>query len=340
MTDTKKKASVLVPCRNEVSHIEKCVRHIFSFDSPEGGFELIVIDGMSTDGTRSILSGLKDKYQDLIVIDNPKRIVPHAMNLGIHSARGEYIVRADVRCIHPKSYLKQLISLSEETGAENVGGILEASGSTYIQKCIAAAYKSPIAVGRALGNRGNGIQEVDDVYGGCFRREFLLKIGMYDEDMVRNQDDELSFRIRKFGGRIIQDSGVKIKYFPRRHFHHLFKQFLQYGYWKVPVIKRHPKQASWRHLLPTGFILGFLGLGIASFISKEAFSVFLLYTAIYSFSIAVESLRIIINDNIKLWPGVIASLFFIHAGYGIGFGVSLIEQLFNIQRKGFESLSR
>ncbi len=115
------KVSVLIPCRNEAGNIEACIRNVFDFEPPEGGFEVIVIDGMSDDGTREILSGLKRQYQGLRVIDNPQRTVPHAMNLGIELARGEYIIRTDVRCVHPRTYLKDLIKLSEETGADNVG---------------------------------------------------------------------------------------------------------------------------------------------------------------------------------------------------------------------------
>ena len=336
----KKKVSVIVPCRNESLHIKKCVEHICSFDPPPGGFEVIVVDGMSNDGTRDILPALREEYPDLILIDNPEKTVPHAMNLGIHRATGEYIVRTDVRCIHPKSYLKDLISLSEETGGDNVGGTLEAAGSTYVQESIAAAYKSPLAAGRALGNRGILTREVDTVYGGCFRRELLLKVGMYDEEMTRNQDDELSFRIRKYGGRILQSGDIRIKYFPRKHYHQLFKQFLQYGYWKVPVIKRHPKQASWRHVMPSLFIFGLLGLGIASFFSDIAFRGFLLYCGIYLLSLSLEGLRITLPDNARLCPGVIASLITIHAGYGTGLGISFIGHLAGVRINGFKSLSR
>ncbi len=117
-----KKVSVLIPCRNEARSIEKCIQSVYYFDPPPGGFEVIVIDGMSNDGTREILSRLQSQFPELVVIDNPRKIVPAAMNLGIQRAIGEYIVRADARCIHPPSYLCDLIELSERTRADNVGG--------------------------------------------------------------------------------------------------------------------------------------------------------------------------------------------------------------------------
>lgn len=147
---------------------------------------MIVIDGMSDDGTREILQQLQKRYPNLILIDNPERFVSHGMNLGTQHAIGEYIVRADVRCLHPPTYLLDLLALSKRSGADNVGGVLiPISEDRYIPKSIRLAYKSPIAMGGALRDRGDFEGETDTVYGGCFLKETLLKIGMYDEQMVR-----------------------------------------------------------------------------------------------------------------------------------------------------------
>ncbi len=336
-----KKVSVLIPCRNEVQYIESCIRNIYNFDSLDGGFEVIVIDGMSDDGTRDVISRLREQYPALIVIDNPKKTVPHAMNLGIQQAKGEYIVRTDVRCIYPKTYLFDLIRLSERTGADNVGGVLvPIPGNSYISRSIAFAYKSPIAMGGALRERGEFFGETDTVHGGCFKRERLLEIGMYDEEMVRNQDDELSFRLRKKGGKIIQDSRIKVKYYPRNKYWHLFKQFLQYGYWKVAVIKKHPRQASLRHFLPSILVLGFIMLSIAASFNKYAFWGLIVYASGYFLSLSFESLRLAYKNSIKLLPGIFTAIFLIHIGFGIGFIISLTCRFFRIKPKWFESLSR
>ena len=178
MKKNKKKISVLIPCRNEVNNIKNCLKSILAFEPPKGGFEVIVIDGLSDDGTRDVLTKLKKKFPILIIADNPQRTVSYAMNIGIRLAKGEYIVRADVRCIHPKTYLVDLISLSEETAADNVGGILIPVGKSYLQKGIAAAYKSKISMGSALRKRASFHGETDAVYGGCFKRRRLIEIGM------------------------------------------------------------------------------------------------------------------------------------------------------------------
>lgn len=339
MDNEKITVSVIIPCRNEVLYIEKCLENIFSFDPPSGGFEVLVIDGMSDDGTLKILGKLKERYPDLTILSNPKRTVPHAMNTGILHARGEYIVRADVRCVHPRNYLTSLIGLCESTVADNVGGILDAVGNTYIQKSIATAYRSPIAVGGALRRRENFKGESDDVYGGCFRRERLLSLGMYDESMTRNQDDELSFRLRKAGGKIIQSGAIRIQYFPRSRFGQLFKQFLQYGYWKIPVIRKHPAQASWRHFAPALLVLGFIGLVAASFFFSAAVLALSFYGGLYLFSLFFESLRITWKDRVGLLPGVITAIGCMHLGFGIGFILGL-SQLWNHRNSWFETLSR
>ena len=341
MSSQSPQISVLIPCRNEAKHIEQCLANIYGFEPPPEGFEVIVIDGMSTDGTRDILSRLQKRYPNLIVLDNVRRTVPYGMNMGMQHAKGEYIVRADVRCIHPRSYLCDLLELSKRTGADNVGGVLvPVSGETYVQKSIALAYKSRIAMGGALRDRGDFVGETDTVYGGCFKRQRLLEIGMYDEEMVRNQDDELSFRLRERGGKIIQDGRIKVRYWPRRFYWQLFKQFLQYGYWKIPVIKKHPQQASPRHFLPAGLVLGLTALAVASFADWRSLLGLAIYSGSYLFSVGLESFRLLRKGSLWLWPGVLASIILIHISFGIGFIVSLICRCVKIKPKYFETLSR
>ena len=336
-----KRVSVLIPCRNEARHIERCLQDVCTCDAPDGGFEVIVVDGLSNDGTPEVLSRMKCKWPQLRVVDNPGRIVPRGMNLGILEARGEYIIRADVRCTHPKSYLRDLIALSERTGADNVGGVLvPVSEGSYAQKSIVLAYKSRIAMGGALRDRGDFCGETDTVYGGCFKRKRLLEIGMYDEGMVRNQDDELSFRLRKSGGKIVQDGSIKVYYYPRSSFRQLFKQFMQYGYWKVVVVKKHPQQASARHLLPAALVSGFVVLPVLASVYSFALAALGIYTAAYSVSVGIESLRLASKASIKLWPGAFAAIVIIHVGFGIGFMVNLVCRLIGIKPKWFESLSR
>ena len=300
-----------------------------------------MIDGMSNDGTFDILSQLKNRFPDLIIINNPDKIVPRAMNLGIQKAKGEYIVRADVRCIHPKGYLCDLIELSERTGADNVGGVLVPEfGNGYTQNAIALAYKSRIAMGGALRDRGDFIGETDTVYGGCFKRKRLLEVGMYDEEMVRNQDDELSFRLRERGGKIIQDGRIKIPYQTRNSYWNLFKQFMQYGYWKVSVIKKHPQQASLRHILPAVLVLSFVTLGLFIPFTIYGLYGFLIFSGSYFLAVGLFSIKSAYRRSLKLLPGLIFAISLIHISFGIGFIIGSIFRSFRLKLKWFETLSR
>ena len=340
MDHGRKKVSILIPCRNEVHYISRCVKNVYDFEPPEGGFEVIVMDGLSNDGTREVLMDLRREHQDLIIVENPGRTVPYAMNAGVRRATGEFIIRADVRCIHPKNYIRDLVALSEKTGADNVGGVLVPMGGTYVQNSIAAAYKSPIGMGGALRDRGDFIGEAGAVYGGCFRRERLLEIGMYDEDMVRNQDDELSFRLRKSGGKVIQSGQIKVRYFPRTRLLHLFKQFLQYGYWKVRILRKHPGQASLRHLAPALLVLGMAGLGLGALVHPEVRCGLVFWGGSYALAISLEAFRLSSKFCLRLFPGIAASIASIHMGYGIGFILGILNGFIGHKSKWFETLSR
>ncbi len=164
---------------------------------------------------------------------------------------------------------------------------------------------------------------------------------MYDEEMVRNQDDELSFRLRKAGGRVIQSGSIKVEYFPRKRFTQLFKQFLQYGYWKVSVLKKHPAQASWRHYAPAILISGFSGLFLATLFNIHLLPGLLFYTGGYLLSVSAESLRLTYQKrDIDLWPGVVTAIVVIHTGFGLGFIAGIVCRLLSLKPRYFESLSR
>jgi glycosyltransferase involved in cell wall biosynthesis len=333
--------SILVPCRNEARAIERCIENLYAFASPEGGFEVIVIDGMSDDGTREILQTLQQRYSNLTVLDNPARFVSSGMNLGIAQALGEYIVRADVRCLHPPTYLLDLLALHQKTGADNVGGVLiPISEDRYIPKSIRLSYKSKIAMGGALRDRGDFEGETDTVYGGCFKKETLLKIGLYDCEMVRNQDDELSFRLRKAGGKIIQSGRIKVQYAPRGTYSQLYKQFSQYGYWKVAVIQKHPNQASLRHFLPLGLVVGFITLSASVPFCTGSALWLIGYTAFYLLAIFGESVRISAQYGMVFAPGIGVAIFLIHIGFGLGFFFGILNRLMKRTPAYFKTLSR
>lgn len=209
----------------------------------------------SPSGLRSHPSSLSR----LRLISNPGRITPTGLNAAIRGAQGDIIIRMDAHTEYAADYVRQCVEVLETTGADNVGGPAQTKAETYMEKVVAAAYHSPFSVGGARFHNVNYEGWVDTVTYGCWRRETFERFGYFDEELVRNQDDEHNLRILRGGGKIYQSPKIQSWYRPRGSLTALFKQYMQYGYWKVRVIQKHKLPASWRHLVPGAFVLS-LGL--------------------------------------------------------------------------------
>jgi succinoglycan biosynthesis protein ExoA len=243
--------SVIVPCRNEAGHLQAFLQHLQAQQLPPGlQAEFIVADGDSDDGTRERLQAAAASDSRLRVIDNPARIVSTGLNRATAAAQGEVVVRMDVHTQYAPDYLAQCVQVLAETGADCVGGAWRPVGDGPI----ARAFRSRFGSGGAASRRAHFSGEVDTVYLGAWRRETLLALGGFDENLVRNQDDELNLRIRRSGGRVWQDPRIVSHYTPRESYAALARQFHQYGYWKVAVIRKHRLPASPRHLVPFAFV--------------------------------------------------------------------------------------
>ncbi|MBA4147182.1 MAG: glycosyltransferase family 2 protein [Verrucomicrobia bacterium] len=316
--------SVVIPVYNEEPFIHRCLEAVLKQDYPIDKLEIIIADGMSNDRTREIVALFQSRHSNIRLIDNPKRIVPTGLNRAIASAQGEIIVRLDGHCEYPKDYVRRVVELRQQTGADNIGGVLVPVGKNYVQRAVAAAYYSRVGLGGAALKASAGaetIREVDAVHGGCWRRERLLEVGGFDEEMVRNQDDELSFRLRKTNGKIFQCLSLRVVYHVRASFEKLFLQFVQYGFWKVHVIRRHPRQASLRHVAPAGFVLALTTLAMLSLLYPTALLCFLVLAGVYLTTLTVASLMQM-RGEIKQIPGVVIALICMHIGYGFGFVLS------------------
>jgi glycosyltransferase involved in cell wall biosynthesis/SAM-dependent methyltransferase len=319
MHDTPSLVSVIVPCRNEEDHIEDCVESILAQELPPESFEIIVADGMSDDRTRDILKQLAAAEPRLHIVDNPGQIVSTGLNAAIEAAQGSVIVRMDAHTEYAPDYLRQCLAVFEETGAENVGGPARTTSTGYVQAAICAAYHSPFAVGGARFHDEEYEGYVDTVTYGCWPREVFDRIGRFDENLVRNQDDEFNLRLTRAGGRIWQSPRIKSWYRPRASLRALFSQYMQYGYWKVPVIQKHRIPASIRHLAPGGFVLSLLVLAVASAWSPLAAWCWIALIGSYGVCNLVASFLTAAQAGWKLillLPLVFACY---HFGYGYGF---------------------
>lgn len=264
MNDSLPTVSIIIPCRNEKDHIEACMRSIFAQEPPAGDFEIIIADGMSDDGTRDILTQLAAENPRLRIIDNPGRIVSTGLNTAIRTAQGKIILRMDVHTEYAPDYVRQCLAVLQETRADNVGGPWVAEGKEYVSRVIAAAFRSPFTSGGARGHDPGYEGVLDTVYLGCWPREVFDRIGLFDEELVRNQDDEFNLRLVRAGGTIWQSPRIKSWYRPRGSLRVLFRQYMQYGYWKVRVIRKHKRPASVRHLIPGCFVFSLFALSLAT----------------------------------------------------------------------------
>ena len=311
--------TVVVPCRNERREIESAVQSILSQESPPGGFEVIVADGMSDDGTRSILSKLSGENYQLRIVDNPAGIVPTALNNAIRQARGNIIIRMDAHTTYAPDYIRRCVEVLTETAADNVGGPWVARGKGRVGRAISAAFGSPFCAGGARGHDPNYSGPVDTVYLGCWRREVFKKIGSFDEELVRNQDDEFNLRLTRAGGKIWQSSKIKSWYTPRDSVAALFRQYVQYGYWKVRVIQKHKAPASFRHLVPGTFVLLIIILPLIGLAWSPGHWMWLGLLGAYAVCNTMVSLVTASGKNKKLFPLLMIVFAVFHFAYGYGF---------------------
>jgi glycosyltransferase involved in cell wall biosynthesis len=311
--------SVVVPCRNEKAHIEACILSILAQQPPPGGFEIIIADGMSDDGTREILQKLAAKDQRVKVVDNVDQTTARGMNAAIRNARGQYIAIMGAHNEYAPDYLRTSLEVLQSSGADNVGGSMSCRGESRLQQAIAAAHHSPFSVGGARWHDVEYEGPADTVFGGFYRREIFEKIGLFDEALIRNQDDELNLRLTRAGGKIWQSPRIKSWYCPRGNLSDLFRQYRQYGYWKVRVVQKHPRPASLRHLVPGGFVLSVIALPLLAVVYVPLFFVWVALVGLYLLCNAVASTLASKRHGWKhllFLPLVFACY---HFGYGLGF---------------------
>ncbi|MBH9551223.1 glycosyltransferase family 2 protein [Inhella gelatinilytica] len=250
--------SVIVPCRNERAHIEAFCASLFAQQLPAGwSLEAVIADGQSDDGTAQWLA--EHAGERLKVIDNPGRIVSTGLNHALSIARGEVIVRMDVHSVYAPDYVAECIAALARTGADNVGGAWCAQGQGALQRAIGAVFQSRWLSGGARSRVLDFEGEVDTVYLGAWPRASFERFGAFDENLVRNQDDEHNLRIKKAGGRVWQSARIRSHYTPRAALSALARQYLQYGYWKAFVMRKHGQAASARHVLPALGLTAVLG---------------------------------------------------------------------------------
>jgi glycosyltransferase involved in cell wall biosynthesis len=317
--------SILIPVRNEAKYIERCLNGVLKQDYPWELMEILIADGMSTDRTRRIILDYMIDDSRIKMIDNPEGIVPTGLNRLINVTKGSVLIRVDGHCFIDTDYVSSCVSYLQDSQVDGVGGMMQSVGEDHVSKTIALAMSSRFGVGGSFRTETEETKQIDTVPFPAYRWETIEKVGLYDEELVRNQDDEYNFRIRNNGGKIVLASDIKSTYFGRGSLKKLWRQYFQYGFWKVRVLQKHPRQMSLRHFIPFAFILSLVGAILLAVIWHWARVLPVIFFSSYLFANLTASLGISRKKGWTHFPLLPLCFILIHFGYGIGFLVGLIK---------------
>ncbi|MGZ4035679.1 MAG: glycosyltransferase family 2 protein [Bacteroidia bacterium] len=328
---TKPIVSVIIPCRNEVKYIKACLDAVLNNDYGIENIEIIIVDGISNDGSRECIREEIAKNNRIKLIDNKDQITPFAFNLGIQNATGDYIFIVGARQLIAKNYISTCVEiLNSNKDIACVGGKVENIYENAASKLIASAMSSSFGVG--VGNFRIKEEDcfVDTVGTPAYRRSIFDEVGLFDEELVRNQDDEFNFRLIKRGDKIFFTGKTGLKYFVRANFKNLYRQYFQYGYWKVYVNRKHKTITTIRQLVPAFFVLflftGFVLSCLNFYITILYLSTLLLYFVFAFVAAAAKADKI--SDIFK----IIYTFLILHFSYGSGY-LKGIFQFIILKRK-------
>lgn len=326
--------SIILPIRNEARYMQRCLDAVAVQDYPRDKIQVLVVDGMSDDGTRDIVRQSLERWNNQSLeltigqmIDNPERIVPTALNRGIRAARGDIIIRVDGHAVIATDYVRRCVEVLKKVNADCVGGPIRTIGETAVAKAIAIAQSSPFGVGNAAFRYAENGRYVDTLAFGAYPREVFQRIGLFDEGLVRNQDDEFNFRLIRSGGRIWLDPAIRSAYYSRASLPSLAKQYFEYGSWKVPVIRKHGRPASWRHLVPAIFLIALAASAATSLATGSA--VWFLVVAVPYFVLSCGvTLQSAARKGWRYAPLLPLMFLTMHLAYGAGFVCGLARFIF------------
>lgn len=321
MSDAGSHVTIIIPCRNEGEYIGKCLDSIVANDYPKDRLEVFVVDGRSEDKTREIIQKYAKQNSYIKLLNNDKKITPAALNIGIKHAKGEVIMRMDVHVTYEKDYISKSVKCLYEYAVDNVGGVcrITPGGNSPISKGIALVLSHPFGVGNSYFR--TGLKEpklVDTVPFGCYRKEAFEKIGLFNENLIRNQDIEFNLRFRRTGGKILLVPDIVSYYYARSNLKASFKQSFWNGYWVIYSSKFSKLAFSWRHLVPFAFVMSVMGSLSLAFFWRHFFYLFLSIICVYLAANIFFSFKISLKNGLRLFPSVIISFLTLHVSYGLG----------------------
>ncbi|MGD8457755.1 MAG: glycosyltransferase [Anaerolineales bacterium] len=319
--------SIILPIRNEAQYIERSLSAVLNQDYPKKCMEVIIADGMSTDQTRQIIEDLASQHLQIRVevVDNESQIVPTGMNVALQKTKGEIVIRVDGHCVIAPDYVRNCVNHIQSNDIDCVGGSIHSVGETPIAEAIAIGMSSPFGVGNsAFRTMSDKSTFTDTVPFPAYTRQIIEHVGMYDEELVRNQDDEYNCRIRSAGGKILLANDVHSTYFSRASCIHLWRQYYQYGFWKVRVLQKHPRQMKLRQFIPLFFVLT-LFISSLIYLSPALRPLSLIVPLFYLLANLFTSFVTALKYNWRYLPLLPIIFSTLHLSYGLGFLTGLIK---------------
>ncbi|RLL89269.1 glycosyl transferase [Mesotoga sp. HF07.pep.5.2.highcov] len=328
--------TIVIPARNEEKTIEKCLASLLQSDYPSSKLEIFVVDGMSEDQTRAIVERFSLAHSQVRLLLNEKKITPVARNIGVRASSGEYVMFFDAHSVAPVDYVRKCVELIEETGADNVGGVIKTvpSKETLLAEVISKVLSSSFGVGSSKFRTGvEKLVEVDTVPFGFYRKEVFEKIGLFNENLVRNQDIEFNLRLKRSGGKILLSPELEITYYSRSDLKGFLKNNFGNGFWVVFASRFSKTPFSARHLVPMIFTL-FLLFGVFLPFFPPALTYFwLIPLLLYLTMDLIFSVRIMGQCSEKSSLLLAMVLFpLLHLAYGLGSIAGLLRLLFGGKR--------
>lgn len=324
--------SVIIPIYNEEKYIAKCLDSILEQDYPKEDMELLLCDGMSKDRTRAIIAEYQKRYPWIKLVDNPERIVPCAMNVGIGLAKGDVIMRLDAHASYEVNYFSALASALNLYGADNVGAVCHTDVLHKTPKTLAIreVLSNKFGVGNSTFRTGIKMaQEVETVPFGCWKREIFDKYGLYDTRLVRNQDIELNKRIIRGGGKIVIIPDTYSTYLARETYKALARNNFGNGKWNILTVyyTKEIRSLSIRHFVPLFFVLSLIMPTIVGVFWCPAFCVTALSLCMYLLALGCVSAKLAASKGLNFFY-LLWSFITLHVSYGWGSFVGIITLLF------------
>lgn len=315
--------SIVIAARNEASSIERCIDALRQQDYPPTRLEILVADGRSADDTRTIVNRIASVDPRVRLVDNPTRTTPAAFNAGLQLATGSVLGIMSGHAEASPDYVIRSVAALRDTAAWAVGGRIVREASTPSQEAIARVTSSPFGVGDSKHNYADEPGFVETVFPGMWPRATLTRVGIFDTELQRNQDDDLSFRIREAGGTIWYDPAIRVRYQPRGTLRALFRQYRQYGSWKVRVYQKHPRAVRPRQLVPAVWVGTLVGGTLLGFLTPIAW--------VAASAAAVSYMGLMLAASHRMAGGdvgrarLVVTFLALHAGYGIGMWMGAVR---------------